>query len=389
MTTPHHESLLDEFGDQYEDDLEGDLAFDVETEPDRDGDPVEFWEKKQRDLVTSVLDYNLESLAGLITDKKIDLSPRYQRRFRWDQKRQSRLIESFLMNVPIPPVFLNEDDYGRYSVIDGKQRLAAIHAFMRGRLKLSGLKVFADINGRTFDDLPVSLQNVLQTRANLRATIILRQSDPDVKFQVFQRLNTGGVKLNPQEIRNSTWPGPFNDLILDLSVHPKFHSLLGITVPERSAIFKEMRDAEFVLRFMTFRDNWDTFSGGMMRHMDEYMAKGQKMGKADIDASRDDFLATLDVVEAAFGAHAFRRWMPEQDRWREQVLAALFDAQMFAARGRDAAQLRRKRSSITRRLQRLFSDTEFRQAIDAATNTPRLFRFRIQAVKDLLDQAAT
>jgi hypothetical protein len=90
------------------------------------GDPTDFWEAKQRELVTSVVDYNLGTLAQLVQDGTIDVSPKYQRRFRWDNERQSKLIESFLMNVPVPPIFLNEDQYGQYSVIDGKQRLIDI-----------------------------------------------------------------------------------------------------------------------------------------------------------------------------------------------------------------------------------------------------------------------
>jgi len=91
-----------------------------------EGSPVEFWEAKQRDLVTSVVDFNLHSFSDLVETRGIDLSPTYQRRNRWQADRQSRLIESFLMNVPVPPVFLNEDQYGQYSVIDGKQRLMRI-----------------------------------------------------------------------------------------------------------------------------------------------------------------------------------------------------------------------------------------------------------------------
>src|SRR5690606_6822211 len=89
-----------------------------ETLESNEGDPVDFWEQKQRELVTSVVDYNLQGLTDLVSDRAIDLNPTYQRRLRWDQKRQSKLIESFLMNVPVPPVFLNEDEYGQYSVID-------------------------------------------------------------------------------------------------------------------------------------------------------------------------------------------------------------------------------------------------------------------------------
>jgi hypothetical protein len=374
---------LEEFDENYEDDLEEpEEILDAEGE-----EAVDFWEQKQRDLVTSVLDYNLKALADLIADDRIDMSPRYQRRFRWDPKRQSKLIESFLMNVPIPPVFLNEDEYGVYSVIDGKQRLNAINEFMNNRLRLTGLKIFGDINGKSINQLPRNLKNVVETRANLRAIIILRQSDPDVKFQVFQRLNTGGVKLNAQEIRNSSWPGALNNLILDLSTDRKFHSLLGITNPERSAIYKEMRDAEFVLRYFTFRDNWDSFTGGMMRHMDEFMATNQKLSEPRLQDYRDDFNKTLTAIEAAFGSHAFQRWIPEKKAWRKQVLASLYDAQMFACRGRNPRDLRAAHTRILSGTRKLFTDRDFRLSIDAATNTPRLFRSRIERMNALIDAA--
>lgn len=369
--------------DNYERDIEEDNAS-LEAGFD---DPVGFWEAKQRDLVTSVLDYNLGTLSELILANTIDLSPEYQRRDRWSPVRQSRLIESFLMNVPIPPIFLNEDDYGQYSVIDGKQRLTAIYEFMRGRLRLSGLKVFEDINRESVDTLPSALQNVIKTRANLRAVIILRQSDPDIKFEVFQRLNTGGVKANPQEIRNSAWPGPLNNLILELSVYQPFHRLLHIDQTERSAIFKEMRDAEFVLRYLTFRDTWSTFSGGMMRHMDQFMAANQRMAQAELDAARRDFLDTLANVSAAFGDHAFQRWVPGSKSWRRPVLAALYDAEMFASRGRDRDALLIASPQILEETQALFTTDEFRKAIDAATNTPALFKTRIRMVNEVIDGA--
>ncbi|MGO9414505.1 MAG: DUF262 domain-containing protein [Syntrophobacteraceae bacterium] len=352
-----------------------------------EGDPIDFWEKKQRELVTSVVDYNLGTMAELVATQGIDISPSYQRRSRWDDARQSKLIESFLMNVPVPPIFLNEDAYGHYSVIDGKQRLLSVYEFLRGRLRLRNLQVFADINGLTFDDLPRQLRMIIKTRAVLRAIIILRQSDVDIKFEVFKRLNTGGITLNSQEIRNSTYPGPLNDLILDLSEHKKFHALLGIKTKSRSAIYQEMRDAEFVLRYFTFRDNWDNFSGGMKRCMDEFMVDNQKPTREDIEAYRLDFLNTIDVVEACFGLVAFRRWVPERGQWRKQVLASLFDAQMFACRGLSADSMAEKREEIVRKLKTLFENPSFRRAIDAATNQSSHFRARISMVKMLLQGA--
>lgn len=355
-----------------------------ELDEDSPPDPVGFWEHKQRELVTSVVDYNLDTLAGLVKSKKIDTSPKYQRRFRWDAKRQSALIESFLMNVPVPPIFLNEDQYGTYSVIDGKQRLTAISEFLAGRLTLTGLKVFSDINGSTFDDLPDELQNVLRIRPTLRAQIILRQSDKDIKFEVFRRLNTGGVRLNAQEVRNSAFPGPLNDLILKLSESKHFHVLLNISNKAKSALYQEMRDAEFVLRFFAFRKEWRNFSGGMKRQMDDFMLANQRAPQSFLEEIETDFVKTVAAVEAAFGRHAFRRWMPEKGQWRKPVLASLYDAEMFACRGLSATKLLAAQSQIVAGTKSLFKDVEFRKAVDSATNTPAFFKDRIRTMRDFL-----
>lgn len=357
-----------------------------ELDSQADSDPIDFWEKKQRELVTSVVDYNLSTLADLVTQESIDLSPRYQRRNRWDKTRQSKLIESFLMNVPVPPIFLNEDRerYGHYSIIDGKQRLTAIHEFFRGRLELQKLEVFSDANGLTIDTMPRGLQSVLKTRPTMRAVIILRQSDEDVKFEVFQRLNTGGVKLNPQEIRNSAYPGPLNELILDLSENPKFHRLLHITRKDRSALYEEMRDAEFVLRYFAFKDSWKTFKSGMKRQLDQYMADNQYADEGTLGRLKEDFLSTIDTVAECFDDHAFQRYLPETDKWKRQVLAALFDAQMFGARGLSIERVSGKQEAILDAQKQLFRDDEFRRSIDSATNTPAYFRSRIEIVKAIL-----
>ncbi len=367
---------------------------DYEPIPDEDpaepasADELAFWQTKQRDLVTSTVDYNLGTLSDLVESGAIDLSPGYQRRFRWDGARQSRLIESFLMNVPVPPIFLNEDEYGKYSVIDGKQRITAIHEFLAGRLALTGLKIFSDINTATLSKLPSTLQSVLRTRPTIRTVIVLRQSDPDIKFEVFQRLNTGGVKLNPQEIRNSAYPGPLNDSILAISIDPKFHALLGIKNPEKSALYKEMRDAEFVLRYYTFRDSWPTFKGGMAREMDRYMSNNRRLDALSLTSLREEFFQTLANVSVAFGEHAFHRWQPERGQWRRHVLASLFDAQMFACRGMDAQVLEPHAAEIVQGMQQLFGDADFRRAVDAATNTPKYFQDRVKMTRSMILERA-
>ena len=349
------------------------------------GDPVEFWAKKQKELVTGVVDYNLSTVADLVKDDTINLDPSYQRRFRWDTTKQSRLIESFLMNVPVPPIFLNEDEYGKYSIIDGKQRLSVVRAFLNDALTLTDLKMFPDINGMRFSDLPSTLRNVLRTRPTIRAIIVLRQSDKDIKYEVFQRLNTGGAALNAQEIRNNTFYGPLNDLVMELSESREFHHALGIRNKHISAIYREMRDAEFVLRFFTFRKSWSSFRGGIRRTMDRFMDENRRTPPEKLDEMRREFQRTLGVVVNVFGEGTFRRWVPERGAWRRQVIASLFDAQMFSCQYFRLQQVEPVKDRIVGEYKRLFETPEFRRTIDAATNTPVLFKERINQVKGLLD----
>ena len=156
----------------------------------------------QDSLVYQTADLSLGSLAGMMSPgargkAAINLDPDFQRRERWAAEKQSALIESFLLNVPVPPIYLAEDEYGQYSVVDGKQRLSAIRAFMTGSLKLRELEKFKELEGRTFDHLPEPLQNALNIRPYVRVVTLLKQSDPALKFEVFTRLNRGGEPMLP------------------------------------------------------------------------------------------------------------------------------------------------------------------------------------------------
>lgn len=362
---------------------------DIEDENEISNEKItlNFWEKKQRELLSSVVDYNLESLSQLVSNKTINLSPNYQRRFRWDDIRKSKLIESFLMNVPVPPIFLNEDKYGKYSVIDGKQRLSAINEFMTGKLVLTGLEIFSDINNMSLHELPVEFQNVIKTRSTLRSIIILRQSDTDVKFEVFQRLNTGGISLNAQEIRNSTYPGPLNDLILELSENKDFHQMLGIKNKAKSSIYQEMKDAELILRYLTFRGNWENYSGGLKRNLDNFMVNNQNMNKLKLKEAKKDFIDTLNIVKVCFGEGSFKRWLPENNRWKNMVSVPIYDAQIFACSGYTIEQVVNHSEAILEDYKNLFiEDREFIKAIESSTGKVSSFLYRINAVKEVIDK---
>jgi uncharacterized protein with ParB-like and HNH nuclease domain len=351
-----------------------------------DESQVDFLKKKQRELITSTIDYNLESLSQLIDKRTIDLAPQYQRRFRWDDKRKSKLIESFLMNVPVPPIFLNEDDFGKYSVIDGKQRLSSISEFLLGRLALSDLEVFKDLNGLNFFDLPREFQNALKIRATIRAIIILRQSDKDIKYEVFQRLNTGGVRLNAQEIRNSAFPGELNNRIIDLSESKIFQKMLGIKSKSKSRLYQEMKDVELVLRFLALRKDWKKYSGGLKKRLDSFMDENKSMEVKEVDNLEKEFNETIELVELIFGNDgSFRRWLPENTKWKQQVSAPLYDAQMFACYKKDKQKIAGNKNKILKEYKKLFTqDDSFIESIVSSTAAPKRFLYRTEKLNQII-----
>lgn len=346
---------------------------------------VSTFNKAQDRLVLQASDMSLETVAAMVEGASIDTQTAYQRRERWTAKKQSALIESFLLNIPIPPVYLAEESYGKYSVIDGKQRLTSITAFMRGKIALSELEKFKILEGAHFEDLPGDLKNALKIRPYVRVITLLKQSDPDLKYEVFERLNTGGEALEAQEIRNAAFRGPFNDLLFELSEAPFLRQQLKIE-KNTEPTYLQMQDVEYVLRFFTMKETWRDFSGDYRRSMDAYMQANQKLSKEEIARFRLQFTTSLSRCEDFWGEDAFKRY--ETDGVRNQFLAGMYDAQMVAASllGRTkVASLRDKRKKIVRATRALFSHGQFEGWVRQATNTKSSVLGRIDAMKAALE----
>ena len=146
-----------------------------------------------------------------------------------------------------------------------------------------------------------------------------------------------------------------------------------------------MRDVEFVLRYFTFRKTWNSFKGGSMkRMMDSFMSVHQRMTEQNLATMKTDFLNAIQVVKTAFGEHAFRRWEPKKKRWRRQIIASLYDAQMFGCIGFRVEDIEPHQEALIDGLKQLFSDDEFSKAIGAATNNVGNFRTRITKINTLV-----
>ncbi|MFI9010290.1 DUF262 domain-containing protein [Actinosynnema sp. NPDC053489] len=346
------------------------------------------FEQAQNALVLQASDLSLETVANMVGSDAIDIAPLFQRRERWDIARQSALIESFLLNIPVPPVYLSEEEFGRYSVIDGKQRITSIHEYMRNRFSLSHLSRFREVEGMRFKDLPEQLRNALTVRPYIRAITILRQSDRNTKYEVFHRLNTGGQPLNSQEVRNVLYHGPLNDLLVRLSVHPFLRKQLKIK-DNRSPAYQNMTDVEYVLRFFTLRNSWMNFTGSFSRSMDAFMAMHQYASDVEIRSFENAFDRSIGASQEIWGNYAFKRSVGHS--WRDQVLAAIYDAQMIAIDRLDEPQLdsllARKEEAVEA-TKSLFSDPAFDTAVRSSTNTSSRVSYRIESMYHVLRAVA-
>jgi hypothetical protein len=335
-------------------------------------------------LVFQAADLSLGTISSMVSKGAIDVNPPYQRRERWSVEKQSALIESFLLNVPVPPIYLAEDAFGRYSVVDGKQRITSIHRFMMNDLALTRLEQFTESEGLRYKDLPTDLQNALDVRPYLRVITLLKQSDPSLKFEVFTRLNRGGESMEAQELRNVAFRGPLNDLIFELAKTRFLAQQLKIK-DSKSPAYQNMLDAELVLRFLTLHDTWRHFSGDYRFEMDHFMVRNRDAGEDRIARFRRQFETAIHSCEAIWGRAAFKR--PAGATWRDQLLTGMYDAEMVAVcliTEEERAVAIEKSADIREATRTLFDDPDFDTAVRLGTNTPARIVYRIEGVASLL-----
>ncbi len=258
------------------------------------------------------------------------LAPEFQRLYVWDDKKGSLLIESVLLEVPIPLIYLAEQDDGKFTVIDGQQRLRSFFRFLNNDFKLRGLSVLEELNGKFFKDLNKTDQRKIED-STLRIIEIRKESHPDVKFEIFERLNVGAVKLNDQELRNCIYRGKYNDLIKELAEDKDFLSLLGLTNPH-----KRMHDRELVLHFLAFyNQTYLKYKPPMKQFLNKEMIENKHISDEKIRELRRIFKETVSLVKSVFGDRAFRRFIPgdkrdPNGRWEiRKINVGLFEIIMF------------------------------------------------------------
>ena len=306
------------------------------------------------------------------------MDPDFQRDFIWPEDKQSKLIESVIMRIPLPVFYMAEDDEGRMVVVDGLQRLSTFRRFVKNELSLR-LPDRSELNSKRFADLSSKLQNRIED-CNLIFYIIDSKAPDRARLDIFERVNSG-APLTRQQMRNCLFMGQATRFLKE-----EVQTEIFLEATGGSLNFRTMRDREFVNRFCAFqlltldgyRGDMDEFLARCLQHMND-------LPEDELSRLRDDFHRSLANNVMLFGDHAFRKHTPEQER-RSVLNASLWDVMSTGLSHYTKDQVKKCADPLRRAIYGLLADEEFNDAITYGTNSARRVRCRFQMTREKFEE---
>ena len=301
------------------------------------------------------IDYPFETLSARIRAKppKLKLDPDFQRKYKWDKEgweRASRFIESCLMRIPLPACYFAEKDDGSHLVIDGVQRLTTVEKFFNDEFALEGLTAFHELEGKKFSQLGPYQAELEAT--TIRCIVLRKENPPNLVQEIFSRLNQGAVKLSDQEIRHAIYPGPLNNLLLELAKTPAIANF-GNTQ-------KDSREGEeLVLRFFALQDDLASYEGRLSRFLDVYMRTNAKIAEPKIKKLKLLFSTTLAVCKQVFGDSVFAD--TTKDKPRQSIVH--YDLLMSSMATVNKAKVAGKEQDIRHAFEKLCKNSSFQRTL--------------------------
>lgn len=316
-------------------------------------------------------------LKGIDTEENDIFVPEYQRDFVWDEVRQSRLIESITLGLPIPIVFMAEDSNGRLEIVDGSQRIRTLAAYLSDELTLTRLEKLTELNDLKFNDLPKSRQKKIQNTP-IRMIVLSESATEEVRNDLFERINRGSDLLRNMEKRKGIYPGIFNDFIYKECAK---NELLVKLAPLSKSVVNRQEHEELILRFfamMDFYPKFPTFGRGIGAVLDEYMEEKNKTFTADEkEIKQKQFNEMLEFVDSVF-KYGFRK------KNGNSITRIFFEAVSVGVH----LALQDKVNLNTSKLDasEWFKDQQFKRLISGThrTHSPDKISMRINFVKDKL-----
>jgi len=317
----------------------------------------------------------------------VELDPGFQRGDVWESLARSRLIESILALIPIPAIYMSEEDGENMLVVDGRQRLTTLFTFLAGDFELRGLQLLPQFNGMYFDMLDRRMRRRIEDTA-LTVFSIQAGSDPQVKFHLFERLNRGGVELRPQEIRNGIYRGPGLDKIQNLGREGGlFRRVAG-----KWRVYSHMKADELTLRcFALIHNPLEKYPGTMEVFLNDTLRAMNEMEASDLSQLTRRVRHALRCCEVVFGDHAFVRYLPETREWGNHLNLGNMDLQVlgFDRVHREPSFWKERRDSLRDELARLhLADDEFLASVLYSTSARAQLQYRTQLWLEVLIRVA-
>ncbi len=347
--------------------------------------------KLESEITTDAVDFSFGELLNLHREKEIIIRPEYQRLFRWSNEQRSRLIESVLLRLPIPPIFLVENEDNVLELIDGLQRTSSVlqfldhNAIQQPELVLEGCDILKALNGVKFDDLSTSLKLKIK-RTPIRAIIIKKSGDQFVKYEMFKRLNTGGSLLSAQEIRNCSSRMIIGGEVFysALQSWAKFPAFEG-AIARLPAVNKDMRaDEELVLRFFSVKNYREGFKGNIEEWLNNYMEDILLRNRQfDVENEGEVFEKVFDLIFRTFGDGAFSRYNVHGEP-TGRLAPAYFEAVVGAVTEEFEAISGINAAALQERLKAAFASDDFINSTGPGANSIPKFNSRIAVVKNYL-----
>jgi Protein of unknown function DUF262 len=348
---------------------------------------------------TKSLDISFNELLDMYRDEELIIDPAYQRLFRWSEGAQSRFIESLVLEMPVPPIFLIERQDNVYELIDGLQRISSYLHF-RGALteiegqpvkplRLQDCDIVMELNGLLYDELPKPLEIKLK-RNFIRAEVLRKESDPRLRYYMFKRLNTGGALLSEQEIRNCTirlLDNEFNEFVARLSTNAAFRTCISLIGDER---LSQRYDQELVLRFFALKNDRESYQHEVGEFLTEYMEKvADPTVDIQFDYSKEEelFRRVFGLLAATLGEDSFSV-VDIRGTFRKQFSVYHYEAIVLALPeyiDQIDPDDRKQVAAFERALRRAKADRRFHQLIaGGGKNYPVPLRDRVNFMKERL-----
>ena len=275
-----------------------------------------------KDIIVNTDSYSISDLMRMVESEDIEIAPRFQRHFVWDKTRQSRLIESIFLGLPLPAIYLSEYDDGRMTIVDGLQRISTIRDFMGDTLRLCNMEYFDFCNGKTFSELNLpELQLRRFYRTQITCFKIDYRSPNQLKYDLFRRLNTGGKALNDQEIRNCLSRKDVQKTLFDMISSKEFKDATCNSIKDT-----RMAAQESALRFICFYDFYRSavdlsgYDGNMSRALDSCVERLNEISKQELNKYFTLFCDSMRRAYSLFGEYAFRKVYPDYRNTRKSSI---------------------------------------------------------------------